>query len=156
LFDGGGHLKWSDEFTNLVTTSGLNKLIDAAFKTGISSPAWFVGLVDGTQAPSYSANDVASEHSGWGEMTSYSEAARQALVVGDIANGAVDNSDSRAVFTLTADVQIAGCFLADKSVKGQASEGEVLYGVGAFAGGTRAGENGDVLRIACTLEANAE
>ena len=39
-----GVLKWSDTFDNLVTTEGLNKYLDATLKTGLTTPAWYVGV----------------------------------------------------------------------------------------------------------------
>ncbi len=40
-----GKLKWIEEAKNRVVTVGLNKLLDATFKTGLTSPAWYIGLV---------------------------------------------------------------------------------------------------------------
>src|SRR6185437_2647112 len=39
-----GELKWSETAKNRVVTAGLNKLLDATFKTGLASPAWYVGI----------------------------------------------------------------------------------------------------------------
>lgn len=40
-----GELLWTDTVKNRVVTAGLNKLLDATFKTGLTTPAWYVGLV---------------------------------------------------------------------------------------------------------------
>lgn len=40
-----GDLEWEAETYNRVVTAGLNKLLDATFKTGLTTPAWFIGLV---------------------------------------------------------------------------------------------------------------
>lgn len=40
-----GSIRWDAKAKNRVTTVGLNKLLDATFKTGLASPAWYVGLV---------------------------------------------------------------------------------------------------------------
>src|SRR4051812_46278507 len=40
-----GELLWTERCHNRVVTAGLNKLLDATFKTGLTSPAWYVGLV---------------------------------------------------------------------------------------------------------------
>jgi hypothetical protein len=40
-----GQVKWAEIAFNRVVTEGLNKVLDAAFKTGLTSPAWYVGLV---------------------------------------------------------------------------------------------------------------
>lgn len=36
--------KWRETAENRVVTAGLNKVLDAAFKTGLGAPAWYVGL----------------------------------------------------------------------------------------------------------------
>jgi len=149
LRDKNGRLKWAEDFENLVTTEGLNTLLDATFKTGIVEPAWFVGLVDGAQDPAYAAADIMTSHVGWIENVLYDEEARQDFTAGEIAGGAVDNSDQRAIFTITGDGSIAGCFVTDDAVK-EATDGH-LYGVGAFTGGARNVETGDTLRVTSTL-----
>jgi hypothetical protein len=40
-----GKVLWTAEARNRVVTVGLNKVLDATFKTGLATPAWFVGLV---------------------------------------------------------------------------------------------------------------
>jgi hypothetical protein len=149
LRDKDGRLKWAEDFENLVTTEGLNTLLDATFKTGIAEPAWFIGLVDGTEEPAYAAGDVMVSHVGWTENAAYEEEFRQDFTPGEIAGGAVDNSDQRAIFTITEDGTIAGCFITDDAAK-EGTEG-ILYGVGAFSGGARAVETGDTLRVTSTL-----
>lgn len=42
--DKDGNVRWEAEAKNRVVTAGLNKLLDATFKTGLASPAWFIGL----------------------------------------------------------------------------------------------------------------
>ena len=43
-FSPEGELLWTRKAKNRVVTTGLNKLLDATFKTGLTSPTWFVGL----------------------------------------------------------------------------------------------------------------
>src|SRR5690554_1491510 len=82
-------LKWKETIDNIVVTAGLNKVLDATFKTGLSTPAWYVGLKN-TGSPA--AGDTMSSHAGWTENTSYDEANRPAFTPGTISNGSVDNS----------------------------------------------------------------
>ncbi len=149
--DASGRIKWSEDFANLVTTEGLNTLLDATFKTGIVSPAWYIGLVDGAQEPVYAAADLMASHAGWAENVAFDEEARPAFTPGVISGGAVDNSQSRAVFTINAAEggTIAGCFLTNDAVK-EGTDG-LLYGVGAFTGGPRVVEDGDTLRVTTAL-----
>jgi hypothetical protein len=44
-FTPDGDLKWEATAKNRVVTAGLNKLLDATFKTGLTTPAWYIGLV---------------------------------------------------------------------------------------------------------------
>lgn len=151
--DKEGRLKWEDDFHNIVTTVGMNKVVDACFKTGLASPAWYIGLVDGAGQQVFSEGDTIGTHDGWTENEDYTELVRQDFIPGTVDTGTVDNTDSRAVFTISGDGSIAGCFLIDDDAKG-ATDG-VLYGVGAFSGGTRPVEIGDTLRVTTTVSVEA-
>jgi|GEM_PF-1736481 len=39
-----GALLWRETAKNRVVTAGLNKLLDATFKTGLASPLWYIGI----------------------------------------------------------------------------------------------------------------
>ncbi len=132
-------LRWSANIWNIVVTVGLNKLLDATFKTGLTSPAWFVGLKGtGTML----AADTMASHAGWAEIVPYSDSTRPAFTPGSISSGAVDNSASKAVFNCNASATVYGCFLADNSTKSGTTG--ILYGGGDF-GASRAVINGDTL-----------
>lgn len=152
--DKDGNLKWVEEFDNLVVTAGLNKYLDATLKTGLSSPAWYVGLVTGPGGSNtYAAGDTMGSHSGWSENTSYDEANRQAFTPGSISSGSVNNSSAKAVFTISATVTIAGCFMADNNTKGGTSG--TLLGVGNFSGGDRAVVDNDTISVTVTATISA-
>jgi hypothetical protein len=154
-----GKLRWVAEAKNLVMTAGLNKLLDAAFKTGLAAPAWYIGLVDG-QAPEFAAADTPDSHVGWVEFDDYSDSTRQALVPGTISGGSVDNTASRAVFHVTGigsnDRHVAGLFLTDDDTIDGANAAKVLYGAAVFSGGERPVNDGDILRVATNLQISAE
>lgn len=144
-YDKDGNLKWKDSFDNIVVTAGLNKLLDATFKSGLASPAWYVGL-KGTG--SMIGADTMGTHSGWSDITPYSNGTRPALTLGSISAGAVDNSASKAVFNVNGTSTIYGCFLTDSNtVSGTTG---TLYGGGDF-GSSRAVINGDTLNVTITL-----
>lgn len=138
-------LKWRDGFKNIVVTVGLNKLLDATFKSGLTTPAWYVGLKgSGTMV----AGDTMASHAGWAEIAPYSNTNRPTYTPGTIASGSVDNSASKAVFNINATATIVGCFLADNNtVSGTTGN---LYGGGDFSA-SRAVNNGDTLNITVTL-----
>ena len=148
--DGNGNLKWTEEFENLVVAEGLNKLLDATFKAGLASPAWYAGLKDtGTVA----AGDTMASHPGWAELSGYSEAARPAFTPGAVSGGSVDNSASKAVFSINASDDIYVGFISDDATKGGTSG--TLYGAGDFTGGAKSVSNGDQLSVSITLSVSA-
>ena len=153
-YDKDGNLKWSEEFDNLVTTAGLNKYLDATLKTGLASPAWYVGLVDGPgSGTTFAAGDTMASHAGWTECADYDEATRPAFTPGTISAGSVNNSGSKAVFTMNASVTVAGCFLVDNSTKDGTSG--TLLGAGDFTGGDRAVVDNDILNVTVTATITA-
>ena len=140
-----GKLKWKDGFWNIVVTTGLNKLLDATFKSGLTTPAWYVAL-KGTG--SMVAGDTMASHGGWSEIVPYSDGTRPVYTPGTIASGAVDNSASKAVFNINTSSTVYGCFLTDNSTKSGTTG--TLYGGGDFVS-SRAVVNGDTLNVTVTL-----
>lgn len=153
-YDKDGKLKWQDEFDNLVPTVGLNKYLDATLKTGYTTPLWYVGLVTGPgSGTTYAAGDIMTAHAGWAEDVTYSQATRPAWTPGTIAAGSVDNSASKAVFSINNTVTIAGCFMVNDNVK-SATDG-VLLGAGDFSAGDRSVISGDTLNVQVTCNMTA-
>lgn len=149
-FGPDGKLKWRESFDNLVTTEGKNWYLDATLKTGVTTPAWYVGLVTGPNETNYAAGDTMGSHAGWAEDTTYSNANRPTFTPGAVAAGSVDNSASKAVFNVNGTATISGAFLTDNNTKG-GTTGKLL-GVGAFAA-DRSVLSGDTLNvtITCTM-----
>jgi hypothetical protein len=143
-FGRDGKLKWREEFDNLVVTAGRNKYLDATLKTGLTTPAWYVGLKG---AGTIAAADTMASHAGWTESAAYSQSTRPVWTAGTIASGSVDNSGAVAVFSINATATIAGAFLADNSTK-SGSTGTLL-GAGDFSA-SRSLESGDTLNVTVT------
>lgn len=151
-FDKHGNLKWVEDITNLVTNAGLNDLLDKYLKGSGYSAAFYVGLTDGT--PTVAAADTMSSHAGWTEVVAYSESVREALTLGTVASQSVDNSASKASFSINADsTTVGGCFLTTVSTKSGTTG--ILYGVGAFSGGDKSTDDGDTLNVTVTCTAAA-
>lgn len=151
LFDELEVLLWADGFANLVTTAGKNDSLDKHFKGSGYTAAWYVGLTEGT--PTFDAADTMASHSGWVEETSYDEAARQTLTLGSVSAGSVDNSASRATFTIdTNSTVIGGGFINTVSTKGGSTG--TLYGGGAFSAGNKTLDDNDSLLVTVTLTAS--
>lgn len=142
---------WTEEFDNLVVNEGLDDSLDKHLKGSAYTAAFYVGLADGT--PAFAAGDDMTTHAGWAEVTSYDETNRQTLVLGTVSGQSVDNSASKAVFTISATVTIGGAFTCTDNTKGGTSG--ILYGGGAFAADRNLQDN-DVLNITviCTAAAS--
>ncbi len=142
-----GKEKWRELNDNLIVTVGLNALLTEFFKGSSYTATWCVGLKSTGTAL---AADTMSSHSSWTEITDYSESVRQTIVLGTPAAGSVDNSASKATFSINGTTTIYGAFLANASAKG--GTGGTLYGVVDF-GSSRAVISGDTLEITVTLTA---
>lgn len=151
-FDKDGNFKWRDVAENIVPDAGLNDLLDKYLKGSAYTAAFYVGLTDGT--PTTAAGDTMASHAGWSEVTAYSEAVRQTLTLGSVAAKSVDNSASKAVFSINADTTtIGGAFIATNNTKGGSTG--VLYSVAAFSAGNKGLDNGDTLNVTATCTAAA-
>lgn len=148
-YDKDGNLKWIECFSNIVVTAGLNKILDACFKTGLASPAWYVGLKD---AGTPDAGDTMASHATWATITPYSDASDPAFTPGTISAGSVSNTASKAVFNINTTDDVYGCFLKDNATKGGSTG--TLYGVGDFTS-PRSVLSGDTLNVTVTLQATA-
>ena len=142
-----GKEKWRELNDNLIVTVGLNALLTEFFKGSSYTATWCVGLKSTGTAL---AADTMSSHSSWTEITDYSESVRQTIVLGTPSAGSVDNSASKATFSINGTTTIFGAFLANASAKG--GTGGTLYGVVDF-GSSRAVISGDTLDITVTLTA---
>lgn len=146
-----GEIKWTDSFHNLVVNVGLDDSLDKHLKGSAYTAAWYVGLTDAT--PTVAAADTMASHAGWTEDQTYSEGVRQTLTLGTVSGQSVDNSASKASYSINGTTTIGGAFVTTDNTKGGTSG--ILYGAGAFTGGNRAVDNGDTLNVTVTLTAAA-
>lgn len=144
-----GTLRWAEEIPNIVVNVGLNDVLDKYFKGVAYTAAHYVGITSATPVPN--AADTMASHSGWTEVTDYDEADRPALTLGAVSAQSVNNSGNKAVYTINATVTIGGAFVTTDDTKGGSAG--TLYGVAAFTNGNRAAQDGDELRVTCTLSA---
>lgn len=146
-----GKLLWVEEFDNLVVDVGLNDSLDKHLKGSAYTAAWYVGVVGAT--PTFAAGDTMSGgHAGWTEQTTYDEANRPALTLGTVSGKSVDNSASKAVFTISGTVTLGGAFIVTTNNKGGTTG--ILYGGGAFSQNRSLVDN-DVLNVTITCTAAA-
>ncbi len=155
-YDRDGHLKWIEEVPNLIVNEGLDDVLDKYLKGSSYTATWFVGLIDNASFDVLGIEDDAagivqattSGSNGWLENTDYSEGTREALTLGSVLAQSVDNSASKASFSITATVTINGAFVISNSTK--AGTTGVLYGEASFSS-ARAAANGDTLNVTVTL-----
>lgn len=145
-----GKLLWVEEFDNLVVNVGLDDSLDKHLKGSAYTAAWYVGLTDGT--PSFAAGDTMASHVGWTEEQTYDELVRQDLTLGAVSGQSVDNSASKAVFTISGTATFGGAFVCSDNTKGGTTG--ILYGGGAFSQ-DRALIDNDVLNVTVTCTAAA-
>lgn len=140
-------LRWVDGFENLVVTGGRNEMLDTFLNDSAPSAglSWYVGLKDtGTPA----AADTMASHGTWSELSAiYSDGTRPGFSGSAASSGSVDNSGSKASFSITSSDDVFGAFLVNESTKG-ATNG-ILYGAGDF-GAERGVQNGDTLNVTVT------
>ncbi len=146
-----GELIWTDDFDNIVVNEGLDDSLDKHLKGSGYTAAWYVGLTDGT--PTVIAGNTMAVHAGWVEVTDYDEVTREVLTLGAVSGQSVDNSASKAQFTINGTVTVGGAFVTTANDKGGGTG--TLYGAGAFTTGDRALLAADVLNVTVTLTAAA-
>lgn len=151
--DKRGRLVARRECHNMLTTAGANKLLDATIKTGLASPAWYVGLIKGGSAPTFAIGDTMGSHAGWTEIagSDVTQANRQAFTPGAISAGSVDNTGSVAVYTGNATFTLQGLFVVDNNTL--AGSTGTLYGEAAFT--AAAIQAGYTINVTATLSITA-
>ena len=139
-----GKVKWSDKFRNLIPTVGKNKILDSVFN-GNAVTSWYVGLKNDGAAAN---GDTMASHSGWNELTPYSDGTRKALTLGSISGGSVSNTASKASFAINATASVGGAFVSDNDTKGGSTG--TLLSAGNFAE-AKSVEDGDTLNVTVTF-----
>ena len=143
--DSEGNEKWREINKNLVTTVGLNHVLSSTLDGATQITAWYVGLKGAG-----SAADTMASHSGWTEVTDYSQSVRQTLTLGTATSGSIDNTSNKATYSINGTATVAGAFINSDSTKSGTSG--TLYGVVDF-GSSRSVISGDTLEVTVTLTA---
>lgn len=141
-----GRIKWTEKINNLVVDEGMNHILDALFSSEVSVSPWYVGLTDGAPV-TVAAGDTMASHAGWAEDANYS--GNRKVFVDVRASQTVDNSASKASFSINATTTIGGAFLTSDAT---GTAGKLLC-AGAFTGGDRSVVNGDTLNVTYTFTA---
>ncbi|MCS5550599.1 MAG: hypothetical protein NZ811_03670 [Gammaproteobacteria bacterium] len=141
--DINGKEKWTEEKKNLITTEGLNHILNTQFDGGTQVGTWYIGL-KGTGAAA--AADTLASQASWSEKTVYT-GNRQEWTNGTSGSGSMTNSTAVS-FSMTATETIAGAFLATAATGTTGT----LYGVVDFSS-SRAVASGDTLQVTVTVNA---
>lgn len=153
-FKSDGSLRWKDTIENLIVNAGLDDILDKYWKGSSYTAAHYVGLLQIAGSPAVAAADTMSSHSGWTEFTGISNSpnVRQTLTLGAVSGQSVDNSASKASFTVAAispeSQSVDGAFVTTDSTLGGTSG--TLVSAGLFSGGSKTVGNGDTLNVTYT------
>lgn len=102
-----GVVKWVEEGYNLMTTEGLNDILDVYFSDGTQDLTHYIGLKG---AGAVNAADTLASHSTWTEITAYT-GNRKAWVEAGVSAKAITNTASPASFAINGTATVAGAFL---------------------------------------------
>lgn len=144
-----GKLKWADSIENIVVNEGLDEILNQFWTGSAYTASHFVLLTDGT--PTVAPGDTMAAHPGWVEITAYTEGTRQALTMGAVSGQSIDNSASKASFSINATATVGGAGVTTDSTKGGATG--LLIGAAAFTQGDKPVDNGDTLNVTVTSTA---
>jgi hypothetical protein len=148
-----GVVKWEEEMSNLTTNVGRQNMNASYFVSPPATATWYLGLVDGASAPTYSVNDTAATHAGWTENQGYSNATRVTCTFGTATTASpsvISNTASTAMFNMSATSTIAGAFLISNSTKGGTTG--TLFSEASFSSpGNRSVVANDTLNVTYTF-----
>lgn len=156
-FDKDGNLKWVAETPNLVVNVGLQYMAGVALTSTAQITSWYVGLYGAAASNSPAAGNTMASHSGWTEVTDYTEATRPAATFAAATNAnpsVVTNTASKAVFTMNATTTVGGAFLTSDSTKG-GSSGTLFSAADFSSPGDRSVVSGDILNVTYTFSLSA-
>jgi hypothetical protein len=143
---------WREKVHNIVTTEGLNAILNGCFHTaGFTVPAtWFIGLVETDTAPDAG---MTYDTPVFTESTSYDNiAVRATYVTVDSTVGSITNAASPASFTISATKTMYGAAVFSINTRGDhtANAANALYSYSKFTAG-RAVVDNDVINVSYVL-----
>lgn len=147
----GGKVIGTQDFPNDITNQGKNSLFEIMFHDGtqIASSSWFIGLISSSSYSALAAGDTMSSHSGWTELTGYTQSTRVAWGPGAAASQSITNA-SPATFDINATATAKGIFVVSNSTKGGTTG--TLWSTALFSADVPVA-NGDQLRVTYTVSA---
>jgi hypothetical protein len=138
-----GNVKWSEDFSNLVTTVGKTDLVDKYFKGSAYTASFFLGLKGTGTAV---VGDTMASHASWSEVNPYT-GNRPAITFGTTSSGS--NTATAVSYSITSSATVAGAFVATSNTGTTGT----LYSAGDFAA-SRSVVSGDTLNVTMTVSAS--
>jgi len=155
--DKDGNLKWEAKEHNLVVNEGLQYMNAKTFTGSSYTAAWYLGLYGAGASNTPAASDTMSSHSGWTEVTAYSQATRPACNFGTPTTAdpsVATNSASAATFSINATTTVGGAFLTTDNTKG-GTTGTLFSAADFQSPGDRSVVSGDTLSVTYTFSLDA-
>jgi uncharacterized protein (DUF849 family) len=142
-----GELKSSQDFTNAIVNTGMERVLDVMFNGTGASANFYCGLLD-TASPTLANSDTMTSNS-WTENAAYAAATRPEWVTAAAASRAVSNGTSMDFAINTASQTIGGIFICDNSSK--SGTAGLLFSTGTFSSAVSAGD-GDTIKVTYSVQ----
>ena len=133
---------------NAATYEGLNSLLNTGFRGVTQITTYYCYPINGSGFSAVSVNDTAASHSGWTELTSYSESVRQTWSPGAASAGVITNSTAMSFTINTSTVSIQG--IAIQTTNTKSSTSGVLWAT-AVDSSARTLTNGQTFQVYYTV-----
>ena len=143
-----GDLKGIYDVPNGIVDVGLNHILDTQFHNTSAVAAWYIGLVDNVGWTAFADADTLASHSGWSEMTDYTESNRVEWDEDAASSRSITNTTT-ADFSVNATGNAKGIFVSSNNVKTSGNTG-TLWSTAAFSS-IVAVANGDTLKVTYTV-----
>lgn len=147
-----GSLKWAElQRPNIITTQGLNSLLDVYFRNQTQIAAWYIGPVETDTAAAITQTYAVPVFTEW---DGYSEAARQVFTGAAASGGVMTNTAAKATFTASENKTLYGAALfgggTDPTVIANTAGGGTLFCYSKFSG-SKDVESGDTFKVTLTV-----
>lgn len=107
------------DFNNGITDEGIHYVLEVAFRSDAMTPEaqiapWFAGLINNSGYTAVAPGDTMASHTGWTELTTYSETDRPTVPFDAAASRAILASIS---WSISGSVTVKGIFITSDDVK---------------------------------------
>ena len=152
--DGNGQLVWEEKVHNIITTEGVQHILNTVLAGSSQIGSWHCALVESNTTP---AAAMTYQVPTFTETTSYDEATRPVYnEAAATTGGTVTNSANKGVFTISATKTMFGAALLGggtaPAVKAGTSSGGVLLCMAQFSGSRDVVDN-DVVNLTYSFSA---